>query len=740
MNALALLVAAALTAATLPAQVNPTGVPQAPVRADSSIVPAEDQARAVDAEVRASLFQLLSGQPIAALSRLQWLSTSPTVLTGGSDAGALRTREEMLFLLAEAYYSLGMDDSFRSAARQLGTSGTAGRFAPIINSQLMLDSYRRGDYNGAISLATTVGTVPAGRGLASLVAGLSAYQLGRYTDARTSFATVTGAPYSDYARYMDALTQLRVDTSSGPAALAAMQSIASSASGDFADQVRLAGAQLAYQIGQYPAAVQLANAIPATSGLAAQGLFTKAWSMYKADQLAPAGEAFNEFATRYPQLPEREESRLMYGQVLLQLGRTAEAASVFAGVADSATIAMNSLQARGSAMTDVARSLVTARAAGLLFLRDPATGKTVALKDGAGAEAQILAAVYSDSARAVPQATAPDVVTLSDVMQRIESITPPIDAMVPRRVLFAPVSATRTRGDFGQRAQEVYESDVAVALARHRVNELVEAQRLQLALLRRFQQTLANEMRTFDTVAVQIASASDSLQRLSTVLDASKARLTALFMQQIDFTRQYAQSNITAMDSLRRGLGSSLSPNDTELLALEAKAAQTYLQLAQTIESGLTGAISRHPVLAYGDSVRARGQRAATLLAEARAAGQETQRLVAEQIALLESGESDQVRMLRATLAAAEAQRGGAETRLVSVVETELRARAGEVVALLRRDGEAAEFGAASALFFQSLDAERTAGAVGSTDPSGAVRRPPIVPPSANPINPPKQE
>ena len=707
---------------------------------DSSLVPQENQPAGVEAEIRAALYELMNGRAIPALSRLQWLSTSPTALGTGGDAGTVRNRENMLFLLAETYYTLGMDEPFRASARQLASGSTASRYAPIINAQLMLDAYRRGDYAGAITISRSLGESQRALGIGSLVAGLASYQLGNYADARTSFAAAaaTGAPYGDYARYMDALAMLRADTTSGPAALTALQSLASGASGEFADQVRLTAAQLAYETGQYPVAVQLADAISRTGGLAAQAQFTRAWALYKSDQLAPAGEAFADFAMRFPQLPEREESRLMHGQVLLQLGRTAEAASLFRTVADSTNAAVTTMQARASgAMTEAARALVMARAAGLLFIRDPASGKTISLQDAAGAESQVLSVMFADTTGAVPAARAPDVVSLTDVTTRIDAISPSIDAVVPRRVLFAPASATRNRADFAVGSQALYEADVAVALARHRLDEQMEAQRLQLALLRRFQGLLVADIQGFDTLTRGLTAAQDSLARVQATLAAASSRLTQMFMIQVGATRTAAEENIAAIDSLRRGLTGALAPADEAILLQERQTAEYYRSVADMIQSGLGGAIARNPIFALGDSVRGRAARVATLLAEARGAGEETQRLLASAIAEMESMENDRVRALRATVASAEALRATAETRLISVVDAELRARAGEMVAMLRRDTEAAEFGSASALFFQTMDAERNANTTGTTDATGAAAaRPPSAP--INPSNPPK--
>jgi tetratricopeptide (TPR) repeat protein len=720
---------------------------------DTSLIPAEDQARGVDAEIRASLFQLMNGEPVPALSRLQWLASSPTVLGTANDAVTLRMRENMLFLLAEAYYTLGMDEAFRGAARQLvgpigmtppaaptppradaaattsvattaaGAGGTSARYAPILRTQLMLDAYRRGDYNGAIQLSRSSASDPRSSTLASLVGGLAHYQLGHFTDARTSFAAAAGGggAYAQYGRYMDALTQLRSDTANAAPVLGALQSLASSTQGEFADQVRLTGAQLAFEMEQYPTAVQLADGISRDGGLAAQALFTRAWAQYKADQIEPAGQSFAQFATQYPDLPEREESRLMHAQSLLQLGRTAEAATIFRSVADSAAMFASTLQARSrGAMTDAARALVQARAAGLLFLRDPASGKTVALQDAAGAEAAVLASIFADSVPALPAVTAPEIVSLADVNARLATVGPVVDTAVPRRIVFAPVSATRNATDFIVGAQGLYEADVSVALARHRLDEQLEAQQRHLALLRRFHEILTAETGAFDTVAFGLRAAHDSLARVSEALSAASTRLTQMFMAQVLALRLLADENAAALDSVRRGLQGAIAPGDEAVLEYERQTTQSYRNIATLVENGLAGAIRLHPIFALGDSVARRGERTAALLDSARAAAAETQRLLAAAITDAENMETDRVRSLRATLASAETMLRSAESRVIAIIDAELRARAGEVVALLNRDTEAAEFGSASALFFQTLDAERPAGTTGAGAPTGA--------------------
>lgn len=718
------LVAAALVA-TLPlAAQQPTsgavpGRPDTTLGRVSAIQPVANQARGVDAEVRVALFDLMNDRYIPALSRLQWLQTAPGALTAAAAPSALRGREDVLFLLAQSYYRLGMDQAFRQTARSLVGGPSAPRYGAILRAQLLLDAYRQGDYAGAITMSKALAGSDV-KGLAALVAGLSAYQTGAFPDARAAFAQAqqSGAPYAAYAQYMDALAQLRGDTSQTAPALAAMQQLASSSTGEFADQVRLTAAQLAYEADRFDDAAGLAGQIGSESGLAAQGLLTRAWALYKANQIAPAGEAFQQFATRFPQLPERDEARLMYAQALLQLGRTDEAARVFHMVADSAKAETGALQGASSARTAAAKALVSARAAGLLFITDPASGKTVALQDAAGSDLSVLAAAVSDTVATMPRVSAPEVVSLADVNDRLSKVTG-LDGTISRRVLFAQTSATNNRSDFAGRNQALYEADVQVALARFRVQEAIDAQARQLATLQSLQQTLTTESASFGTLSAKLTAAQDSLSRLSAVLDAAAGRLRQLFEGQINATRLLADENVALVESVRGVLSASSGAMERELLDREAQTSRTYRGVADLIESGVEGAIGHHPVFALRDSVRARGARSRALLAEAQAASTAAQQLIAAEITRLQS--NDATAAYRSTLASAETRRAAVEAQLVSVVERELSARAGEMVADLRRDTEAAEFGSASALFFQALDAGNAPRGSGTSGTTGAL-------------------
>jgi len=672
---------------------------------DSSITPAADQARGVDAEIRVAQYELMDDRFIPALTRLQWLSTSPTALTDAAASGALRGREDMMFLLSQAYYRLGMDSAFRSVATPLATSSASARFGRLLRSQLLLDAYRHGDYAGAIRMAGTM--AGEDQGLATLVAGLASYQTGDIAGAQQRFgaARTAGGPYAQYAQYMEALTALRADTTQRASAVTTLEALASAATGELQDQVRLTAAQVAYEGERYDDAARLAGQVSPTSGLAAQAQLTRAWALYKGNNIAAAGQAFDEFATRYPQLPERDESRLMAGQALLQLGRTTDAANVFRTVADSATTESRDLQARAqSSMNQAARALVQARAAGFLFVNDPANGKTIALDDAAGSERQILAAAFGDSAtNIVPAVSAAEIISLDDVSRRFDALTSAGD--LPRRVVFAPASATKNPQDFAARSQALYAADAAVVVAQHTLAELLASQQRQIALLQQLQTRLNSDADALGATAAKLTAARDSLAHLAVALDAAAVRLRQMFVAQINTTRMMANENRASLDSVKSLLNGAQGTPEYTLLDTESQTATAYLQLADIIERGLDTALGHHPVFARRDSVNAHGQRLATLLGESQAALAGARQAVTDEIARLQGGGSDRMRTLQAALAAAESRRAAAENSVVAVVDAELRARATEMIASLKRDTEAAEFGSASASFFQAIDA-----------------------------------
>src|SRR5437899_6676330 len=105
--------ALALVALPLQAQQRPTTTSTTTTMADTSFLPPIDPARALEAEVRVALNDLLANRTVSALQRLQWLASQPpTTAPSASGAETLRGRGDVLFLLAQAQYRLGMDSAF----------------------------------------------------------------------------------------------------------------------------------------------------------------------------------------------------------------------------------------------------------------------------------------------------------------------------------------------------------------------------------------------------------------------------------------------------------------------------------------------------------------------------------------------------------------------------------------------------------------------------------------------------
>lgn len=664
--------------------------------------PQPDQTAAVDAEVRIALFDLLADRPLSAMSRLRVLQTgSETQLEGG--AGAYGQRE-VQFLLAQSYARLGMSNAFRSTAASLLQGGDS-QYEPILRLQLLLDAYRSGAYQDAVSLASAArGTDP---GLSALVGGLANYRLGNWAAARTSFdaAASAGGSYGGYARYMSALSQMAGDTAQTQAAVTALEALAADALGEFADQVNLTIAQLAYQRGDFAAAGTAAGRVSADGGMAAQAALTRAWSLYKAAQLDAAAQAFNEFATRYPQLPQRDEARLMVGQVLLQQGRLDDAGAHFQRIADSLTLDVAALtQSREAAMAQAARAFVQARAATMLFLQSPATGKALAVPDNLGLDQATLATALGSAMPATPvEQLRPELVTLADVSPRLDSVATGAGPGFPRRVAYVFGGPGKTQAEFVRRAEALREADVAVALARYRLAEQLAAHQARLTLIERMQQMLAEATGRLDTLARELTAARDSLARVSAAAEEERQILHEMMQREAEAVRLDAAGNARRIDSMRTSFRGIMSPDDDSLMAIEQRIAASYQQLADNVLIGLDRLFARHPVIAMRDTVQGHIDSTETLLAATRLTIASTNQILADEAARMRAAESERTGSARSVVAAAEASRTSAETAVLVAVEAELRARAEQLLGITRRDVEAAEFGAASASFFKAV-------------------------------------
>jgi hypothetical protein len=677
--------------------------------ADTSLLPPIDPARALEAEVRVALNDLLANRTVSALQRLQWLASQPqTTAPAASGAEALRDRGDVLFLLAQAQYRLGMDSAFRANAQSVLSSGPP-RYAPLLRSQLLLSAYRTGDLARVAELVQGPSADQA-RGLAALVGGLAAYQLRDYSSAAAKFAAakVAGAPYAQYAEYMDVLTSLRTDTTRTASAMSRLESLAQSATGGFADQVRLTAAELAYETNAYDRAITFASAVTPNGGLAPLALLTKAWAQYKSKDIAGAGQSFAAFADKYPMLPQRDEARLMAAQSLLQLGQTDNAARLFRMVADSGRAEAQRLDTKSNdAALSLAQSVVRARAAGLLFVNDPEMGKTIALEETAGADPQVLASVMTGTTPTLPQVDVARIISLDDLIQRYRAVSDTSGARLPKRVLFAPASANAAPTLFAQRSEAVMAADLDAAIASQRLRLATRNATLRLMQIRGLQEAMKGRGDTVAKLVARVDTTDAQLRGLLTSIDTTESRLRASLVTQVRNVRggpAYVLS--VRADSLRqRG---SIPPGvDVEALV----AART---------DSLIGAL---PLFLLRDSVRARLSQVRELLADSRDAIQAADALFAAAQNGQLTDTSATLTQLRASQAVAQKRRLDAEAGLVAAVSAELSARAADLLALLQHDMQAAEFGSATAAFFNAIDQGRPGNGAqktsGSEDASG---------------------
>ena len=705
---------AALAFISLPLQAQQRPTTTTTTIADTSLLPPIDPARALEAEVRVALNDLLANRTVSALQRLQWLASLPaTPSPAGSTAETLRGRGDMLFLLAEAQYRLGMDSAFRANAQSVLSIGPA-RYAPLLQSQLLLSAYRIGDFARVADLVKGPAADQA-RGLAALVAGLAAYQLRNYPTAATKFAAAksAGAPYASYAEYMDVLTSLRADTTQTAAALARLEALAQTANGTFGDQVRLTAAELAYETNAYDRAVTFANAVSPNGGLAPLALLTKAWSQYKNKDVAGAGQNFAAFADQFPLLPQRDEARLMAAQCLLQLGRTDEAARLFRMVADSGRSESQRLDAKSTdAVMNLARALVRARAAGLLFVSDPAMGKTLALEETAGADPQVLASVMTGTTPSLPQVEVARIVSLNDLMQRYGAVNDSLGVSLPKRVLFAPASANAAPTLFAQRTEAVMTADLDAAITSQRLRLATRNATLRLMQIRGLQQAMQGRGDTVAKLVARVDTTDARLSGLLTSIDTTEAHLRGALVTQVRNVQggpAYVLS--VRADSLRQR---GMIPAGVDVESLVAARTDSMLNAL--------------PLFLLRDSVRVRLTKVRKDLADSRAAIQDADRLFAAAQTGQLTDTSATLGRLRSAQAAAMERRTQAEAGLIAAVSSELSARATDLLALLQHDMQAAEFGTATAAFFNAIDQGRpattTSGTQGSSGAAAGLTAP----------------
>jgi hypothetical protein len=669
---------------------------------DTTIIPPLDRGRAIDAEIRTALYELMNGEPVVALSRLRPL-----------DPG--QQSAERHFLIAECYYRLGMDDSLRAEAAALAAMPEAARFQPLLREQILLADYRDGDYAKAIDQSKALAASDQSS-VTSLLAGLAAYRLGQEPAARSAFeaAEATGGPYKTYAQYMLTLMGLKADTAHGvSAAMVSLDSLLPTAQSPAVEELHLTLAQLAFEGGQYDRASSEAALVTDSSGLRAPALLTGAWAAYRSGKPQAAGDLFATYARDYPELPAHDEGRLMYAQVALQLHHDDSASRAFRAVADSVSTESNGLGPNAAGLRGGARLLVNARVADVLLLGDVAGGKAVTFPDSAAAGVDALRVTVGDAAGTLPTVPTPSPLSVESLSRRLDAAG--IDsagaakagvaagAPLLRRAVFMPASDASTRDDLAKGVATLRDADVGVALADQAVHAENANVQLQVANLKRMREMIQSAQDSLRTGFGPLAVAEDSLARVTANVDSAYFVLHRLIGAQATDLRDLADENNAKLDSVQRSLQASATPADLAYLQQERETAGIYRHIADEVAAGIDSAIMRNPAFALRDTVRQRGERTRALIVETRAAGAVAAAAVDSAQARVERGPSETRIALKAALLAAQNRRDAVANALVVTVDRELTARGIALAAALRRDLEAAEFGSATASFFRAI-------------------------------------
>ena len=518
---------------------------------------------------------------------------------------------------------------------------------------------------------------------------------------------------------MGALAQLRSDTAHAANAVATFESVANEATGTFADQVRLTAAQVAYEGKRYDDALRIATAIGDSSRLAAPALLTRAWALYKLERVEDAERAFTEFGTKYPHRSEYDEARLMAAQAQLELGRSVDAERVFQQVVDSSASGVATLQAQtNAAIAELSRTLVANRSAEILVAGDPAAAKALVFRDSSNTT-DLLTTL---SAPATPPAVVGGRTAIVAVpgAGHLDSIAARAPAIV-QRVLFAPASATKQPREVAARSQNLVAADAAVAVARFRLNEQIVAQQREIVLLTQLGASLAADSADIGALAVNYQTLVDSMAKLDVLMASAEARVRSMVGQEIEATRSLAAENAKAADSLRTLLAPRGGAEDKAALDAEVATAASYARIAELAATGLDNAIAHHPTFVTRDSVRAHAIVARSSLATMQTSYAGSRAGVAAALTTLHAGDTPDVQRARQALADAESRQSIAEREAIAAVNAELSARAGEMIASLQRNTEAAQFGVASSAFFRAIDGT---GAVGGTGSVGSSRMP----------------
>jgi hypothetical protein len=314
----------------------------------------------------------------------------------------------------------------------------------------------------------------------------------------------------------------------------------------------------------------------------------------------------------------------------------------------------------------------------------------------------------SGTTPSLPQVEVARIISLTDLMQIYATVHDTLGARLPKRVLFAPASASASQAMFAQRSEAVMAADLDAAITSQRLRLATRNASLRLMQIRGLQQAMKGREDTVAKLVARVDATDAQLRGLLTGIDTTESHLRASLVTQVRNVPGGPAYVVSVRADTLRQHGEIPPGVDVE----ELVAART---------DSLIGAL---PMFLLRDSVRSRIDKVRQLLADSR----DAIRAADELFAAAQTGQltdtSAMLDHLRAAQAAAQKRRTDAETGLIVAVSTELSARAADVLALLQHDMQAAEFGSATAAFFNAIDQGKPPGTgtqktSGSDDASG---------------------
>lgn len=413
-----------------------------------------------------------------------------------------------------------------------------------------------------------------------------------------------------------------------------------------------------------------------------------AWRAYGAGQHLESARLFSRLATTAGSPLRRGEARLMAGQAYLEGGKPDSARLWFAAARDSSRTAATSVDSTFEATAlDPARAVAAARAFDLLFGDAATTGQLLQAEPDS---AHVLTHVPPLRVRSSDDLTATER-TLGRALGG-----PGVRAAL--RLPFTPDGLSRTRA----LVVALREADARVARAQEALDQARQEQSTRRAAaeqLIRYVQAMRDSLRASDA---QVRALSDSMQQRDSSIALTIRQYRVTLLGKIAGVRTLAAANARRVDSLM-SVARAMPPEALQVARDEMTTAASYQQIATAAEAALDSGLVRQPVLLLRDAARARlaALREALALEVAR---QDSARLAAlalrDGVAAAWTSREEGLLAARASLAAA---RDSVERFGAQVVAEELRSRARRWRTTLARELEGAEFGDATARFFEVL-------------------------------------